>query len=144
MCRVKLLFLILPLFVISSGCSSPSHLTRKEKKLVNKKIKTGKPKDTVYIKLDHPPKIVGGLAALEENVVYPKEAIRHNIEGKVILLCTITKDGHVKNPRIIEGLGYGCNEAAIQALLKTTFIPGEYKHKPVDTEYTIPVVFKLR
>lgn len=142
MYRVKGLPITLLVCALFYNCSKSS-LTKVEQDLVAKELRKNNPDETVFIELDKPPEIVGGISALIKNVIYPKEAIDNKIEGKVIILCTITKDGIAKDPKIIQGLEYGCNEAAIQAVLKTKYIPGEYKNRIVETQLTIPISFKL-
>ena len=54
---------------------------------------------------------------------YPEAAKRANIEGVVILQVDIDASGAVKKVGLIKGLGYGCDEAAIDALKKSVLTP---------------------
>ncbi len=45
---------------------------------------------------------------------------------------------------ILKGIGAGCDDAAIKAVMETKFNPGEQRGKPVKVIVSVPVVFKLR
>ena len=44
---------------------------------------------------------------------------------------------------VLKGIGAGCDEAALNAVLKTKFKPGKQRGKPVNVQVSIPVIFKL-
>ena len=54
---------------------------------------------------------------------YPEAAKRANIEGVVILQVDIDASGAVKKVGLVKGLGYGCDEAAIDALKRSVLTP---------------------
>jgi TonB family protein len=64
------------------------------------------------------PKYPGGSSAYKEfitsNLKYPEEAIAANVEGSVHVEFEITDEGKVVNPRVLKGIGHGCNEEAIR------------------------------
>jgi len=66
------------------------------------------------------PKYIGGSEAfrkfIAENLRYPDLALEANIAGSVIVEYDIHDDGLVYNPRIIKGLGYGCDEEALRVI----------------------------
>ena len=66
------------------------------------------------------PKYIGGSEAFKEfiagNVHYPEDALEAKIEGSVIIEYDILDDGIVDNPRVLKGLGYGCDEEAIRVI----------------------------
>lgn len=57
--------------------------------------------------------------------VYPDEAIAAGIEGDVQVQVTIETDGSVGDPQVVEGLGHGCDEAALDAARQLRFTPAE-------------------
>ncbi|HNO69619.1 MAG TPA: energy transducer TonB [Pseudomonadota bacterium] len=73
-------------------------------------------------------------------VPYPEEARAKGIEGNVILRVSVTESGKVHDVKVIKGLGYGLDEAAVAAIRKSPrckFSPAIGSDgKPV--EYTIP------
>jgi len=68
----------------------------------------------------HLPRYTGGNKAfrafITENLRYPEGASQARVDGFVIVEYDITDDGLVKNPRILKGLGHGCDEEAIRVI----------------------------
>lgn len=82
---------------------------------------------------------------INKNLVYPPIAIQNNIEGTVTVEFSIFKEGAVIKPKIINGLGYGCDEAAINVVLKgPRWTPAIENAKPVVSTYQIDISFKLQ
>ena len=99
--------------------------------------------NTYFIVVDEMPSPIGGIKAIQEKIVYPKAARDAGIEGKVFVKAYINESGTVVKTQIIKGIGGGCNEAAIDAIMKTKFNPGKQRGKPVKVQVTIPIMFKL-
>lgn len=76
------------------------------------------------------PSPVGGISALAGNVVYPDSAKKNKIEGTVVLKAIIDKNGNPVDVEVIKGIGHGCDEAAVKAVLKAKFKPGVLNLKP--------------
>jgi protein TonB len=75
---------------------------------------------------------------------YPPAARQAGVEGTVILQVDIDATGAVKRVDLIQGLGYGCDEAAIDALWKTPFRPAFSGDTPVPVQgLRIPYRFTL-
>ncbi len=84
------------------------------------------------------------LAQLQKHVVYPDVARRAGIEGKVTISVWVDKSGKAKKVVIRETTSSSLNQAAIDAVQKTTFKPGIQNGQPVACWIHIPVVFKLK
>jgi protein TonB len=84
------------------------------------------------------------LAELARNVVYPEVARKAGIEGKVTVSVLIDKQGKPKKVVIRESSSSALNNAAIDAVKKTSFKPGIQNRQPVTCWLLIPVVFKLQ
>ena len=54
--------------------------------------------------------------ACGRTIHYPPEAERAGIEGKVRLRVALDARGHVTSARVLRGLGYGLDQAAVDAL----------------------------
>ena len=93
--------------------------------------------------LDQMPTPVGGIAAIAQNVVYPQSAKENKIEGKVIIKTVIDTKGNVVSTSVEKGLDAECDKAAEAAIKKTKFNPGMKNGKAVESEVTIPIMFKL-
>lgn len=75
---------------------------------------------------------------------YPRSAARRNIEGKVKVAFTITKDGQVRDPRVIESIPEGVfDKAAINAIKKWKFNPKFVAGEAVEQTAAQEIEFKL-
>jgi TonB family protein len=74
--------------------------------------------------------------------VYPEFARRNRIQGTVVLELEILKDGSIRNIVVRRSVP-GLDEAAIEAVRKVRFIPGQIDGKPIDTLLIVPLEFKL-
>jgi TonB family protein len=81
---------------------------------------------------------------LVSNFVYPKAAIAKNIQGKVYIEFFINADGTIVDPKVLRGIGEGCDEAALELVKKMpAWIPGTQEGKPVKTKQVLPISFVL-
>ncbi len=74
---------------------------------------------------------------------YPKEAKTAEKEGKVTLQATIDVKGIPQDVVALTNLGYGLEEAAIEAFKKATFDPAIKAGKPVSIKVRVNFDFKL-
>jgi protein TonB len=88
----------------------------------------------------------GLIKFIANNVKYPEDAIKNQIEGMVNLVFVVDKKGHVKDIKIIgEKLGYGLEEEAIRVIKMTNgmWIPAKKREKNVAVRYRLPLRFQL-
>ncbi len=91
------------------------------------------------------PKPIGGYAVIIKNVIYPKTARESGIEGSVLIKAYVDSTGKVTKTVVQQGFpGTGLDEAAIEAIIKTTWEPAIREGKPVGVWLTIPINFKLK
>lgn len=64
--------------------------------------------------------------------VYTDEGRAKKIEGDVVLQVIFTATGEVKVERVVQGLGYGLDEAAATAARQIRFRPAQQDGQPVD------------
>lgn len=67
----------------------------------------------------------------EVRIDYPPEAKRKGIQGAVVFDILIDAAGKVRDVKLIEGLGYGLDEAALAAIKGFSFEPASIEDKPV-------------
>jgi periplasmic protein TonB len=100
-----------------------------------------------FIVVERMPVPLGGYQAfykqLAKNMKYPSPAKRSGIEGKVIVEFVIAQSGRPINLKVIQGIGYGCNEEAIRVLSQITWQPGNQRGHAVPVKMTMPIYFKL-
>ena len=89
------------------------------------------------------PEPYGGMEALYKKIGYPYEAKEEEIEGTVKVLVFVDRDGEVLDVQVIEGIGYGCDEAVRTAILYHRFKPGLIRGQKVKVEMEISIEFKL-
>jgi protein TonB len=97
-----------------------------------------------FVVVENMPELIGGLGALQRKVKYPEMARRAGIEGRVTVQFIVNEAGQVENPRVIRGIGGGCDEAALDAVKQAKFTPGMQRGRPVRVQYSLPIVFRLQ
>lgn len=98
-----------------------------------------------FIPYDEPPQIIGGMAALRDNIKYPEIAQEAGIEGTVIVQAFINENGDVERVVIVKGIPKtGLNEAAKNAVKRTKWKPAKQRDRAVGVWYSIPIVFRLK
>ena len=98
--------------------------------------------------VENMPEYPGGFDAMFDfinaNLVYPQEAIDAGIEGRVFVGFVVEKDGSVSSIKLLRGIGYGCDEAAMDVVRKMPkWKPATQRGKPVRVQYQLPLNFKL-
>lgn len=98
----------------------------------------------VFSVVDKMPQIIGGISELYDLIQYPKAARDRQVEGKVFVQFIVDSNGNVTEPKILKDIGFGCGEAAIEAISSIKFTPGSHEGVEVPVNYTLPVLFKLK
>ena len=75
---------------------------------------------------------------------YTDEARRRGIQGEVVMEIVVRRDGTVSDAKILQRLGAGLDERAVQAVRQWRFAPATRKGSPVDVLVEVAVEFKLR
>ncbi len=91
------------------------------------------------------PEPIGGYNAIMRKVIYPEIAREAGIEGTVTIEALIGRRGLVEDARVISGIpNTGLDQAALDAILQTTFSPALQMGKPVPVRIAIPIKFRLK
>jgi periplasmic protein TonB len=75
---------------------------------------------------------------------YTEDGRRRNIEGDVVLEIVVRRDGAVGDVKLLQGLGAGLDQRAIDAVRQWRFAPAQRQGVPVDVIVEVAVEFKLR
>jgi TonB family protein len=75
---------------------------------------------------------------------YTDEARRRNVTGDVVLEIVVMVDGTVGDVRVLDGLGYGLDQRAVDAVRQWRFSPARRLGQPVDVLVEVAVEFRLR
>jgi len=73
--------------------------------------------------------------------VYTETARALGIEGKVRVEVTVDEEGRVVSVRVLQGLGHGLDEAAVEAARRASFEPATRCGKPVGATFNIGMRF---
>jgi protein TonB len=76
-------------------------------------------------------------------VIYSEEARVAQIEGVVRVELTVDEEGRVIQARVLRGLGYGLDDAAVAAAKQMTFEPGTRCGKSAVTTLSLSMRFAL-
>ncbi|HLG95857.1 MAG TPA: energy transducer TonB [Bryobacteraceae bacterium] len=74
---------------------------------------------------------------------FSEEARKAKYQGTVVLAIEVDTSGRPANIRVLQGLGLGLDEKAVEAVLKWRFKPALRDGKPVTTAATVQVTFRL-
>ena len=88
------------------------------------------------------PELVGGPAAIRP--VYPELARRAGVEGTVVVQFVVDEQGRVVDPVVVRSPNDLLSDAALDAVRKVEFTPGQQRGRPVKVRFAVPVTFRLR
>ncbi len=92
---------------------------------------------------DRCPKPVGGMDEIIKHLVFPKHAKLYGVEGFVTVIANVSSLGVVEDVKVINDLGLGTKEAAIDAVKASRFLPGEKEGVTVNSSVIFKVPFLL-
>lgn len=103
---------------------------------------------TAAMVVEEQPMFPGGdqamLHYISSNMIYPKAAADHKIQGNVICGFTVDTNGKIKNVKVVKSVEKSLDEEAIRVIESMpNWKPAKRNGKPVDTQLNIPVVFTL-
>jgi protein TonB len=109
--------------------------------------KTSKNADGAFSKVEVESEFPGGLSGwsdfLQQNLTYPRKAVRKEIQGTVILQFIVCTDGTVCDIEAISG-PEELREAAVAALKKTpNWIPAIQDGRNVKSYKKQPIIYRL-
>ena len=112
------------------------------------KEKLGKSPDEVFVVVEQQPEFPGGAEALMkflgENIIYPEEAHKNGIQGRVIVNFVVNKDGSLSDTKIVRGQDPSLDAEAIRVIATMpNWKPGMQRGEAVNVRYTLPIVFRL-
>ena len=82
---------------------------------------------------------------LANSIKYPPMAKDANISGIVYVNFVINGKGKVKDPKILKGIGGGCDEEALRVIKQMpSWVPGKQRGRPVNVSYNLPIRFTLK
>lgn len=111
--------------------------------LIEKVDEEGDSEPVFFVAVEEMPNPIGGIKGIMDKVIYPEIAKRAGVHGRVYIKAFVDEKGKVTRVDVIKGIGAGCDEAAVAAVMATHFNPGKQRGKPVKVQVSIPIRFKL-
>ncbi|MBD9136371.1 MAG: TonB family protein [Alistipes shahii] len=84
---------------------------------------------------------------VQEHLQYPAEAVKRNIQGRVVVTFTIEKDGSVSNIQILQSPDKLLADEARRVIASSpagAWTPGEQRGQAVRVKLTVPVDFRIQ
>jgi len=102
----------------------------------------------IYTIIDEFPSFPGGdmerINYIRSKLVYPNTAIINSVQGSVVVVFIIEKDGSISNIKIEKGIGSGCDEEAVRVVQNMpNWMPGKQRGKAVRVLLKMPIRFSL-
>ena len=105
--------------------------------------------EDVFVVVEEMPEFPGGTVEMtnfiKNAVVYPADALKKGIKGKVYVSFVVNKDGSVSNAKIVRSVDQLLDAEALRVV--NTFPkwkPGRQSGQEVAVQYTIPINFALK
>jgi len=102
------------------------------------------PEPEIFVIVEDMPELIGGLPGLQKKIRYPEIAKKAGVEGRVFLQFVVDEQGNVVDPVVTRGIGAGCDEEALRAIIGAKFKPGMQRGQAVKVKMSLPVTFKLK
>lgn len=99
----------------------------------------------LFVPHDEPPMPIGGYAAIQKHLDYPKVGLAAGIEGTVLLHVLIGDDGSVKYVKVVQDLGLDAfSEAAVKAVRSVKWKPAMQRDRAITVWASVPIIFHLQ
>lgn len=102
----------------------------------------------IYNTVDQMPQYPGGLEGLmnflAQNINYPPAAAEKKIQGRVVLMFVVEKDGSIGEVNVVRSVDKELDDEAVRVVKSLpNFIPGRLDGQVVRVWFTLPISFKL-
>lgn len=113
------------------------------------KTVVSKKNQKVFDVVEQMPEYPGGMEALfkymAENMKYPEDAKKQQVEGRVLVQFIVETDGSVSNTEVLMRVFPSLDAEAVRVISgMPKWIPGKQNGKVVRVKYTIPVSFRFK
>ena len=103
----------------------------------------------IYNAVEQVPEFPGGMPAMMEflqtNIKYPKDAIKQNVGGRVMVMFVVETDGSLSNVRVARKVFPSLDAEAVRVVkAMPKWKPGKEKGRAVRVNFTMPIVFSLK
>jgi TonB family protein len=106
--------------------------------------------DSSFVVVDEQAMFQGGTlenfrAWVQKNLVYPADAIKNGIRGKVLVEFSVNETGKVVDAAVLRGVDPLLDDETLRViLLSPAWTPAKLDGEPVKQKFVIPVIFQLQ
>lgn len=106
-------------------------------------------KEEVFMVAEQMPEFPGGmkelLKFLQDNLKYPENAMKNNVQGRVIVQFVVEKDGTPTEFKVLRSVDPDLDAEALRVMkAMPKWKPGMQKGQVVRVKFTVPVSFKIQ
>ncbi|MBR2359300.1 MAG: TonB family protein [Bacteroidaceae bacterium] len=104
--------------------------------------------EEVFMVVENMPEFPGGTAELmkflAQNIKYPVEAQKENVQGRVVVQFVVSKTGKITDPTIARSVSPELDAEAIRVVkAMPNWKPGTQRGQAVNVKFNIPISFRL-
>ncbi len=101
--------------------------------------------ETITLAPDVMPRLKNLNEFIVKNTRYPSAALENSIEGNVYVNFIVDEEGNILNPKVVRGIGMGCDEEALRVVkLLPKWEPGIKNGKKVKVSFNLPFRFAIQ
>ena len=111
-------------------------------------VEAKKDTDVVFQVVEEMPEFPGGMEELfkfmSTNLKYPVSAQKARKQGRVVIQCTVEKDGSLSEVKVVRSVDPDLDAEAVRVVsAMPKWKPGRQRGQVVRVKYALPVIFKL-
>ncbi|MBQ9288452.1 MAG: energy transducer TonB [Bacteroidaceae bacterium] len=105
--------------------------------------------DEAFTVVEEMPEFPGGagemLNYVSKTLKYPEDAFKNKVQGRVIVSFVISKDGTIKDPKVVHSVHPSLDKEAIRVVQEMPkWKPGKQRGEVVNVNFTMPISFRLQ
>ncbi|MBN1119201.1 MAG: energy transducer TonB [Bacteroidales bacterium] len=108
--------------------------------------------DQVFVVVDKMPEFKAGKGLdsfsewIGQNMIYPEEAAKKGISGKVYIQFQVNSNGEVENAKVVRSVDPDLDKEAVRVVNSSPVWekPGMQRGKAVNVQYTVQIIFQLQ
>lgn len=127
---------------------SSSAMAQEQRSHTNVNNNRNEQDNRVFDVVEQQPSFPGGPSALNNwirnNISYPAEAVKNEIEGRVTVSFIVEKDGSISNVKVVHPIEPSLDKEAVRLVaMMPKWKPGRQNGQPARVKYFVPITFKL-
>ena len=144
-----LIALLIMVFSFSLFAQEPELSDYEKYRIEKEKELYGEPNEEVFYIVEDMPKFQGEDAKefrkyITQNVIYPQEAVKDGITGKVIVSFVVDKNGKVTKAKVEKSVDQYLDAEAIRVVMSSPkWTAGKQRGETVKVQFTFPINFVL-